>query len=40
MDIICLIIRFLERLQRNGDETIRIDSLIALMEELRDGAKH
>ena len=40
MDTISLIIRFLERLQRNGDETIRIDGLIALMEELRDGAKH
>lgn len=40
MITINFVIRFLERLQRNGDETIRIDSLIALLEELRDGAKH
>ena len=40
MATINLIIRFLERLQRKGEVTIRIDGLIALMEELRDGAKH
>lgn len=40
MDTISLIIRFLERLRRNGEATVKIDSLIALLEELRDGAKH
>lgn len=34
MATINLVIRFLERLQRKGDETIRIDSLIALLREL------
>ena len=34
MDTINFVIRFLERLQRNGDEIIRIDSLIALLKEL------
>ena len=38
MATINFVIRFLERLQRNGDETIRIDSLIALLKELKDGA--
>ena len=35
MATINLIIRFLERLQRKGEVTIRIDSLIALLEELK-----
>ena len=34
MASISFLIRFLERLKRNGDETIRIDSLIALLKEL------
>lgn len=37
MATINLVIRFLERLQRKGEVTIRIDSLIALLEELKDG---
>lgn len=31
-----LIIRFLERLHKKGEQTIRIDSLIDLLTEIRD----